>query len=399
MKTHQDTKWLRLALAFWLLTALAVVGLVVTHPLYRSTTPIYRDAVANWLAHKAVYSGSQGFNYLPAFLPTYSLFARLPLMAGEILWRWAALAGLGYGFWKWSEQLSALRTGRAFAMATVLALPIGLSALRNGQSSAQLAACLVLAAWFLFEKRWNLATLWLCLSLVCKPLGIPAIGLAGMAFPRVGWRVALGVVLVLVLPYLFAPTDYVTSLYTAFATNLVDCFNPSGRTFADLNGVLMVFNLKLEGYPSLAVRVASGGALAVACWVIRKDIPDDRRALIWLALSGSYIMLFTPMNEGNSYVMLAPALGLWAVASDVREKHATVKRIAIISALMVLLPDIVGLVLGKDTGSEFAKFLYPLLTLVFVGTVLREMWIDRKLAIALRRQSSVLASEGRSLSS
>ena len=258
-------------------------------------------------------------------------------------------------------------------MTTALSLPIGLSALRNGQSSAQLAACLLLAAWYLFEKRWWWATLWLCLSLVCKPLGVPAIGLAVMAFPRTWWRVSLGVLVVMGLPYLLAPTGYVNQLYTAFAANLVDCFNPSGRTFADLNGVLMVLNLKLDGLPSLAVRVIAGCAMAIGCWRTRDYVPDSKRALIWLAFTGIYIMLFTPMNEGNSYVMLAPSFGLWALWSVKSGKRTMAKLIGLISILIVVLPDIVGLVLGKDFANEFAKFLYPLLTLLFLGILLTQM--------------------------
>lgn len=389
MNINQNTKWQNIVLAVWLLPALAIAILTLVQPLNRSMTPIYHDAFANWLAQKPVYSGSQGFNYLPAFVSFFGLFARLPLVLCEVLWRWTALAGLCLGLWKCTRLLKPSNTYRAFGIISLLSLPICLSALRNGQSSAQLAACLVLTAWSLQRQRWWWASLWLCLALVCKPLGLPAIGLAVVMFPRVLWRTALGVILVLAEPYLLAPSGYVNELYVSFATNMIDCFEPAGRTFADLNGVLMAFNLRLSGSASLIVRVFAGGAMAVTCFFTRKLGTDIKRPLIWLALTGSYIMLFTPMNEGNSYVMLAPCLGLWAWWFFENGRERAAKSIGLMSTTMVMLPDIVGFSFGKQYGNEFAKFLYPLLTLIFLGMVIWE--IRRSLADALDNNSQTRA--------
>ena len=49
----------------------------------RTVTGIYHNAVTNWWAHKNVYTGPAGFNYLPVFLPFFGLFARLPLVLCE----------------------------------------------------------------------------------------------------------------------------------------------------------------------------------------------------------------------------------------------------------------------------------------------------------------------------
>ena len=373
VNNKQNRNWQRIAIALWLIPAIAIAGWILSNPLNRSMTPIYHDAFANWLTHKPVYSGSAGFNYLPVFIPFFGLFAWLPLVVCEILWRYVALAGLGVGLWRFSGIMATTDRYRAFSIMTLLSLPICLSALRNGQSSAQLAACLVLAAWCLHRQRWWWSTLWLCLALVCKPLGIPAIGLAVMAFPRVWWRTALGVLLIAGAPYLLAPASYVNELYIAFANNMTDCFNPEGRTFADLNGVLMALNLKLSGMNSLVVRIAAGGAMAIGCLTMRNLGSDIRRALLWLAFTGIYIMLFTPMNEGNSYVMLAPSLGLWAWWYVENKEIWMARIIGLMLVMMVFLPDMVGMALGKFYGNEFAKFLYPLFTLIFLGMLIQRM--------------------------
>ena len=74
----------------------------------------------------------------------------------------------------------------------------------------------------------------------------------------------------------------------------------------------MVLDLKLTGMTSLTVRIAAGGAMAIGCLLARNYGSDMWRTMLWLGLSAGYIMLFTPMNEANSYVILAPSLGLWA---------------------------------------------------------------------------------------
>lgn len=365
-----ERNWIWAAWALWWITLVVIASMIVAQPLARSVTPIYHSAVTNWWAHQAAYTDPAGFNYLPAFLPVFGLFAWLPVVACELLWRLVAMVGLYWGLWRYCGFLTTTNQQRAFAVATALSLPLCFSALRNGQSSAQLAACLVLAVCCLQRQRWWLATLWLSLALVCKPLGIPAIGLAVMAFPRLWWRTALGVTVVLLGPYLLAPPDYVNALYVAFADNLAQCADPGGRTFADLNGVLAAVDLKLTGTPSFLVCFAAGVAMAAACWFsrgLRSSIPLP---LLWLALTGIYIMLFTPMNEANSYVMLAPALGLWAWWHLEQKARRTFQVIAAMCVTMMFLPDLIGLFVGKQGGHEFGKFWNPLMTLGFLGILL-----------------------------
>ncbi|WP_300320802.1 glycosyltransferase family 87 protein [Accumulibacter sp.] len=365
--TDVERRWNWMAWGLWLITIAVIAAMVIGSPLERSMTPGYHHAVANWWARQPVYTGPTGFNYLPIFLSLFGLFAGLPIVAGELLWRAVAVVGLYAGLWRYCGVLAVGDRQRAFAVITALSLPLCFSALRNGQSSAQLAACLVLAAWCLHRQRCWWATLWLSLALVCKPLGLPAIGLAVMAFPGLWWRMAIGVAVVLVGPFLFVPPDYATGLYVDFANNLAQCLDPGGRTFADLNGVLRPFGLTLDGMPSLLVRVAAGLAMAAACWFTRRLACQTDRALLWLGFTGIYIMLFTPMNEANSYVMLAPALALWAWRYLEQGATRTFRVFVALCVTMMFLPDLVGLAIGKQGGHEFGKFWNPLMTLAFLA--------------------------------
>lgn len=375
----QDRRWHWLAWGLWLTPLLVISAMMLNDPSFRSMTPSYHETVVRWWAQQPIYTGPAGFNYLPVFAVLFTPIEALPLSLGEIVWRALAMGGLALGLWRFSELLIAPGKSRAqsFAWVSLLSLPICISAFRNGQSSAHLAVCLLWAAWYLYQRRLGWATLWLCLALVCKPLAIPAIGLALVAYPRLWWRLSVGVFCVLALPYALLSLAYVNTVYLAFAQNLIDCFDPGDRTFADLNGLLSVFRVRLEGLTSLAVRAVLGGVFALLCWWPWRASEDVRKSLFWLGLSGIYITLCTPMNEANSYVMFAPAFGLWAAWFWKNGAAAIIRTLALLFVSLVFLPDTTGLVLGKDFANEFAKFWNPFVSLVFMYVLIRNVWQAR----------------------
>jgi hypothetical protein len=90
-------------------------------------------------------------------------------------------------------------------------------------------------------------------------------------------------------------------------------------------------------------------------------------------------MLFNPMNEANSYVMLAPALAFWTVEFlqfSPRSNHCGVVLAAII-ATMAFLPDI----LRPFLGNGFAMSWYPLMT---VSSLAIELFCCRRCALEQR---------------
>jgi hypothetical protein len=378
----------KLAAALWLIVLVYIAIGLAGDPYHRSMTPSYHEAVAHWWAGQPVYTGPAGFNYLPVFLLFFSAFDALPLTVGEIAWRCVALVGLALGLGRCIALFvdDAGERARSFALATVLLLPMAFSTLRNGQASAQLAACLLWALSAIGRQRWTVATVWLCLSLVCKPLGLPAIGLAAMAFPRLRWRAVAGLTLVLLLPYLFKPAAYVGQIYLEFWQNIVDCSDAgvsiNDRTFADINGVLRIVGVQLAGKPALALSALAGVGLAALSLLMASFADKKIAGLLWLSFTGGYIMLFTPMNELNSYVMLAPALALWAVYFRARGEAANFKAMLFMVVTIVLLPDVVALVVGKEPGFQFGKSWCPLLTLIFLGVLMRRLVALRKPAVS-----------------
>ena len=92
---------------------------------------------------------------------------------------------------------------------------------------------------------------------------------------------------------------------------------------------------------------------------------------MWLyALATSYLMLFNPMTEANSYVILAPALGCWAAWALSRpQMRAAGCVIGGIALSMGLLPNLVRPLFGN----QFALFWHPTMTILFLAILSR--WV------------------------
>jgi hypothetical protein len=103
---------------------------------------------------------------------------------------------------------------------------------------------------------------------------------------------------------------------------------------------------------------------------LREPLPG-----LWLyALATAYLMLFNPMNEENSYSILAPALGAWAAfflfSLEGRNARGLGWAIVSMALSMGLLPNIVRPLFGN----YFALFWHPFMTLVFIALLGYFVW-------------------------
>ncbi len=74
--------------------------------------------------------------------------------------------------------------------------------------------------------------------------------------------------------------------------------------------------------------------------------------------------------------MLAPALGLWARWYAARGEIGIFKITAAMALSILLLPDLVAVVCGKDNGNLFANFWNPLVTIGFLGILFRQIKVS-----------------------
>jgi hypothetical protein len=244
-----------------------------------------------------------------------------------------------------------------------------LPAINNGQANVHLSACLLLSAICLTTKGWWGASIFLLLGAAIKPLGLAAAGLAVIAFPEILCPFMLGSLLVIFTPFLLGPTAYVKSQLIASANHLRESANVTENRFADLNGLLMAFGCPLKGILSTLVRAVAGLGFMVFIWKHHHLLPARRRALAWVAASSVYLMIFNPMTEANSYVILAPIMGLmtWQLMEKGRKREAFC--IAAMLLSMGLLPN----TMHHWLGNAFALAWHPLMALIFAGIVVANL--------------------------
>ncbi|MGO9021081.1 MAG: glycosyltransferase family 87 protein [Syntrophobacteraceae bacterium] len=362
----------RLAVLIWCVPFLVITALVALNPAHRSVTVFYHQASTDWWAGKELYQGRHGFHYLPQFAVLFSPFHSLPVPLGDILWRFCAAALLATGVWRFQREQFGADIARAFLYASLFTVPLCLPALRNGQANGIFAALTLNAAACLPRRQWWTATMLIVLAVGIKLLGVVLLLLSVAVYAPLRWRLVPALAALALFPFLFSPADYVMAQYRACLAHMQQCSTFTEHSFADIGGIIRTFGWELPNGISKLVRVAAGG-LALGLW--RTGAPrllEPFRAMWLLALSAGYLMLFNPMNEPNSYVILAPALGLWAVAAL---KAAPTRRFAwltaSISLSMALLPNLMRPMFGNN----FALFWHPVMTFVFMAMLV--VWVRR----------------------
>ncbi len=344
-----------------------VIAVLVIHDPHRHTVTLgsYHPAAENWWAKKNLYIGPAGMNYLPHFAILFSPFHFLPLTWSELFWRFCAAGTLAGGLWLLSRELFGAECEQPFLWITVLTLPLSLAALRNGNANAIFSGVTLLAIVAVLRQNWWLALAWMSLATALKPLGIVLILLASIYYGPVARRLRLAILGLALFPFLFGSPEYVLAQYREVWHNLRSCAEVSEHRFADFNGILRTLGTPLSASASTVVRFLFGGLTALAwLWGAKRFNPALR--CLWLyALAASYLMLFNPMTEENSYVILAPALAAWGAIFLFNEKMggrhlgwAT----ALVTLSMCLLPNI----LRPLFGNYFALCWHPLMTMLFL---------------------------------
>ncbi|HVV74092.1 MAG TPA: glycosyltransferase family 87 protein, partial [Verrucomicrobiae bacterium] len=336
-------------------------------PLHRSVTLSYHDATAHWWARENLYVGPSGMNYLPHFVVLYSPFHFLPLPVCEVLWRLCSAATLAGGLWLLTRLLFRSEPERPFFWATVVAMPLCMTSLRNGNANAIFGGVVLLSVAALFAERWWLAVFLMTLATALKPLGIVLLLLAPVVYWQVLWRLPVALAALVVFPFLFASPSYVLAQHMEAWKNLQSCAVVTEHRFADINGVLRTFGTALGPAASKLVRVLAGVGTAALWWWSSRRWRGPMAALYLYALAAGYLMLFNPMNEENSYVILAPALGIWAgyflFQSKAQGSRALGWAIVAMALSMSLLPNLVRPMFGN----HFALFWHPVMTVVFLS--------------------------------
>jgi hypothetical protein len=256
---------------------------------------------------------NSGFYYFPQFIFFFMPFHCLPFLPGDVLWRVVSVALLFWGLRRIVNSTDLLKDERFFLYASLVAISSAVGALRNGQANLIFGALGLHAAASVARSRWWSASLCLIGALVIKPLGLVMLVLALIVYGPIAWRLALGLIIFLTVPFLFADPTYVITEYRQSVLRLLTSSLNTEHRFADFNGLLRSIGFGLTGVSSQIVRIGAG-IVTMVLWVVSaKRTSEPDRALLLMGLAGTYLTLFNPMTQGNSYVIVGPVIAIYAV--------------------------------------------------------------------------------------
>ena len=303
-----------LGLGLWLLALAVVAVMVARDPARRSVTPVFHLASGRWWARSDLYQDPRGYHYLPQFAVLFAPFHALPVPAGDLLWRALSVACVLGGFAAFLRRARPERPGAFFLAASLLALAPSLGAVRNGQTNLAFGGLCLLAAASLAAERWEASAAWLALLVAVKPLGLVLVLLAPCFYRGLRKPLAAALALLAAVPFLAAPPGYAADQYRSAWAHLAGWSGTTENRFADLTALLRAAGASLAPAAALALRAAAAAGTLVLWLRAAPRTREPWRALTLVLLATTYLMLFNPMTEKNSYAIVAPAYAVAAAA-------------------------------------------------------------------------------------
>ncbi|CAF0700921.1 hypothetical protein [Candidatus Methylacidithermus pantelleriae] len=298
----------------WISYTLLIALLVATNPTEHTVTPTYARAMAHWWASQEVYPhGPHGFLYLPQAVWLFTPFFWGPWIWDEILWRAVGLSLLAGALHRLSLRIRGLEYSKSMVFLSLLVIPASLASARNGQTNLWLAG-LWTHGWLDCEEGHPFrALLWFYLGLACKPLGVVPLVVAFVLYPSVRLPALKLAPVFFLLPFLHPDPGYVAREYARVGEVLVTAAHPGAEEFANLGSLL--WRLGILPSPSLGMRIAmvmGAFVLALITWH-HKHVGSQVRPVWILGSLATYLMLWNPRTEENSYVILAVPMAFWAI--------------------------------------------------------------------------------------
>lgn len=315
-----------------------------------------------------LFAAGNRFHYFPPFVLLFTPFQRIPSPYGEIPWRLFCHAIFITGVYRLARRVQRsagddhVPARDPLLLVTLLTIPAALSAARNGQTNMPLAGSMMHAAVEMADARLGRAATWLVTAVLLKPLGLVLTLLAAAVHAPLRWRVALGLTLLGLLPYATQSTAYVTSQYVACVQSLAGWSGTTEHRFCDLGGLLRSAGLDVPQRALLGVRAAAALATLALALVAGRRLEEPRRALALLGLSASYLMIFNPMTETNSYVILSPVIGATAALALLVDDRRGLAWLMIAIAIGLGVDSY-----GNPIHPLTNLWLKPMLALVFLG--------------------------------
>lgn len=305
-----------LAWTLWFVLWGVVSTLAIMQPTKKTVTPVYRQAIADWHQSADMYETATPdrllYHYPPHFAVLYMPITWFSLPVGEALWRALCIAVFSWGLWRLAHLPGTQPLRPYFLTMTGLSVWVAMTSARNGQLNLLLAGLMVHTAVDLALQRWWSASLWMGLGLVTKPIVLVMVLLAAVFYRPIWWRLAVVVAGLGVLPFLFASPSYVIDQFTRMFTHVYEMRTIQESWFCNLKGMLRCMGIELAHSTLTIVQLVSALATLGICWIGYRLWAKEERTVYLLLMASLYLMLFNPITETNSYVILIPAVSLLA---------------------------------------------------------------------------------------
>ncbi len=317
--------WVRVAAIAWLLVVFGVCVRSVLQPRQRTLYTTWSQAGKDWTIGRDLYRSTweyhqDQFRYSPLVAVMLVPFAPLPEGAGGAVWRLINAAVLVGGLLWWLRAgLPRPATVREQAVILLLALPLSLSSLNNGQPNPLIAGWLLMTAAAAARGRWNLAAVCVVLATAWKVYPLAVGLLLAAAYPRrFGPRLLLALAAWLAVPFLCQHWDYVTREYQLWLLKLGGDDRkgwPPHMAYRDLWQLLRVWHVPLTPLGYLLIQAAGALGAALLCTAARLRRWDRAEISVAAVVLGTcWMTLVGPATEAATYALLAPVLG-WAVVA------------------------------------------------------------------------------------
>jgi hypothetical protein len=352
----------------WGVLALVMAGYGLATGFERDATGDQAWAVARWFEGVELYATERlGYYYPPQSLLLFAPFG-LAGDAGSAAWRVVTVLAFGLGVWGLVRHRGGTVATDLFLVASLVSIPPMLDATRNGQATVVMTAGMALCAAALARERWWWAAVWIGLAVALKPLAIVMLLLVGALYPRrMLWRLGVVGLALALMPFLTQSPGYVLEQYRSMAGKWVGSYGSDGTraedfgTHAELFSLLHVVGVEVSDRVQTGLRlVFAAGTLGLG-WVARRRLGGPEAAGAVFALAAVYLMLFNPLNENNTYAVLAPALGVAAAGLLIAERRPVAGGLVALASVLIAA----NFELTKFVTPDNPVWLAPLVTIPF----------------------------------
>ncbi len=362
--------WERRAALVWAVAFVVVcVRVLLSRPRSHDLYPIFAEAGRRWADGQPLYRlENDPFRYGPPVAAMFVPFGWLADRVGSIAWRAVSLAAFLAGFRAWSRDgLSEPIDRDRRAMLLLLAAPLSIGNLNNGQANLVVLGALLGAAALVRCRRMTSAAVCLALAVGFKIYPIAVALLLVSLFPlSLGPRLAIALAAIFAVPFAIADPAFVTRQFADWLAHIHD----GDTSPRDVRLLLFTLGVSPSDGAFLCMQLATAAALPLLLLAGRRAGRSERKLLaLAVGLGCAWITLFVTATESPTYVLIAPTLA-WVCLEAFTSASPWAIRCLAAGAYALLAASAIGLWSPAFRDRPGAAGAQPLAALLLVPAVL-----------------------------